>query len=179
MLSTHTFWVSRSLVLIAVLLSVRLKSIPGGGAGRFLAVWSAFVTALYAFLGTELIGVTVGEAQNPRKTIPRAVKLTFTRIVLFYVIAVFLLGMLVPFNSPELLFANHAGLSGNTNAVASPFVVAIKLAQINILPGFLNGYILLFVLSASNSGKLLLDSTTLLCTGLELWDINYLWKNSL
>ena len=41
-------------------------------------------------LGTELVGVTVGEAQNPRKTIPRAIKLTFWRIMVFYVLSVFL-----------------------------------------------------------------------------------------
>jgi hypothetical protein len=29
------------------------------------------VTAVFAYLGTELVGVTVGEAENPRKTIPR------------------------------------------------------------------------------------------------------------
>jgi amino acid transporter len=126
---------------------------PAGSAGNFLAVWSSFLTALFAFLGTELIGVTVGEAQNPRKTIPRAIKLTFARIVFFYVIAVFFLGMIVPFNSPALIFANSASSSGVTTASASPFVVAIQLAGINVLPGFFNGCILLFVFSAANSGK--------------------------
>jgi yeast amino acid transporter len=48
--------------------------IAEGAAGRFLAVWSSMVTAVFAFLGTELIGVTVGEAQNPRRNIPRAIK---------------------------------------------------------------------------------------------------------
>jgi amino acid transporter len=60
------------------------------------------VNAVFAFLGTELIGVTVGEAQNPRKTIPRAIKLTFYRIVFFYVLAVLFLGMLVPYDDPRL-----------------------------------------------------------------------------
>lgn len=39
---------------------------------------------------TELVGVTVGEAQNPRRVIPRAIKLTFWRIVVFYVLSVLL-----------------------------------------------------------------------------------------
>lgn len=39
--------------------------------GRFLAIWSTFVTATFAYLGTELVGVTVGEAQNPRRTVPK------------------------------------------------------------------------------------------------------------
>ena len=105
------------------------------------------VTAVFAYLGTELIGVTVGEAQNPRKTIPRAIRLTFYRIIFFYVLSVLLLGMLVPYDSEELIFATKA----TTSSSASPFVVAIKLSGIKKLAGILNGAILVFVLSASNS----------------------------
>ncbi len=122
--------------------------IHGGDSGRFLAFWSTMVTATFAYLGTELVGVTVGEAQNPRKTIPRAIKLTFYRILFFYVLSVLLLGMLVSYNSPDLVFANT---KVSNSASASPYVVAIKLSGINGLPGVLNGCILLFVFSASNS----------------------------
>ncbi|KAI0534657.1 amino acid permease [Xylaria digitata] len=121
--------------------------IPEGSLGRFLTFYSTLVTATFAFLGTELVGVTVGEAQNPRRTIPRAIKLTFYRIVVFYLISVFLVGMIVPYNDSKLAFANKA----ETSAAASPFVVAIELANINILPHIVNASILLFVLSAANS----------------------------
>ncbi|KAI9790764.1 MAG: hypothetical protein M1833_001760 [Piccolia ochrophora] len=120
-----------------------------GAAGRFLAFWSVMTIATFAYLGTELVGVTVGEAQNPRKTIPRAIKLTFYRILFFYILSVFLLGMIVPFNSDDLVFANQK--SGSTSASASPFVVAIEEAGIEVLAPILNGCILLFVFSASNS----------------------------
>lgn len=128
--------------------------IAEGDTGRFLALWSTFVSATFAYLGTELVGVTVGEAQNPRKTIPRAIRLTFYRIVFFYVLSVFLLGMLVPYDSPELIFANKKASS----ATASPFVVAITLSGIPHLPGILNACILIFVFSASNSGKYSLET---------------------
>jgi amino acid transporter len=121
--------------------------IKKGAAGRFLAVWSTFTTAVFAYLGTELVGVTVGEAANPRKVIPRAIKLTFYRILLFYIVLVFLLGMLVPYNDKKLLAANKK----SNNASASPFVVAIVNSGIHVLPGLLNGCILIFVLSAANS----------------------------
>ncbi len=120
------------------------KGVP---SGKFLAFWSTMVTATFAYLGTELVGVTVGEAQNPRKTVPRAIKLTFFRIVFFYCISIFLLGMCVPYNSDELIFANKNSNSAN----ASPFVVAIKLAKIKALDHILNACILVFVFSASNS----------------------------
>lgn len=61
--------------------------IMDGAAGRFLGFWSTMVTAVFAYLGTELVGVTVGEAQNPRKVVPRAIKLTFYRILIFYVLS--------------------------------------------------------------------------------------------
>ena len=121
--------------------------IDTGNAGKFYGFWASLVNAVFAYLGTELIGVTVGEAQNPRKTIPRAIKLTFYRILFFYCLAVFFLGMLVPYDSKELAFANAA----SARAAASPFVVAIKLAGIRHLPGLLNACILLFTFSASNS----------------------------
>lgn len=121
-----------------------------GDTGRFLGIWSTFVSATFAYLGTELVGVTVGEAQNPRRTIPRAIRLTFYRIVFFYVLSVFLLGMLVPYDSPQLLAANKK----SNSAAASPFVTAIVLSGIPHLPGILNACILLFVFSAANSGKL-------------------------
>ncbi|PGH07292.1 AAT family amino acid transporter [Blastomyces parvus] len=121
--------------------------IKEGPEGRFLAFWSTMVTATFAYLGTELVGVTVGEAQNPRKTIPRAIRLTFYRILFFYILSVFLLGMLVPYDSEELAFAAKS----SSSAAASPYVVAIKLSGIKVLPGILNACILVFVFSAANS----------------------------
>ncbi|KAF2085438.1 amino acid permease Dip5 [Saccharata proteae CBS 121410] len=121
--------------------------IADGSLGKFLGFWNSLINAVFAYLGTELVGVTVGEAQNPRRTIPKAIKLTFFRIVFFYVLSVFFLGMIVPYNSPDLAFANKS----SNSAAASPFVVAIELASIRALPGILNGCILLFVFSASNS----------------------------
>jgi amino acid transporter len=124
--------------------------IDTGNAGKFYGFWSSFVNAVFAYLGTELVGVTVGEAQNPRKTIPRAIKLTFYRIIFFYVLSVFFVGMLVPYNDPKLLTANKLATK-QPGASASPFVVAIKNANIPHLPGILNACILLFTFSAANS----------------------------
>ncbi|WZH39241.1 amino acid permease/ SLC12A domain-containing protein [Fusarium acuminatum] len=118
-----------------------------GSAGQFLGFWSCMVNATFAYLGTELVGVTVAEAQNPRKTVPRAIKLTFYRILFFYCLSVLLVGMIVPYNSEELAFANKA----KTGASASPFVVAADIAGVRILPDIVNACICVFVFSASNS----------------------------
>ncbi|KAL1875731.1 hypothetical protein VTK73DRAFT_9852 [Phialemonium thermophilum] len=125
-----------------------LPYIMEGSAGRFLGFWSTIVAVTFSFLGTELVAVTFSECVAPRKTIPRAIKMTFFRIFFFYVLSVLLLGMIVKSNSKGLAFAaNHAP----TGASASPFVVAITDAGINILPHIINACILVFVFSASNS----------------------------
>lgn len=116
-----------------------------GGKGKFVAFVSVLVSAVFAFLGTELVGVTVGEAQNPRRNIPRAIRLTFYRIVVFYIVSVFLLGLCVPYNDPGLQ------VGSKTTAAASPFVIAIVTAKINVLPHIINAAILLFTFSSANS----------------------------
>lgn len=122
----------------------------------FLGFWSTLTNALFAYIGTELIGVTVGEAQNPTKNIPRAIKRTFWRIVVFYIGGVFVIGLIVPSTDNAIFVANKS----KAGAAASPFVVAASLAGIKVLNHVINACILLFVLSAANS-DLYIGSRTL------------------
>jgi len=45
-----------------------------GSLGRFLAFWQVFVQASFSFAGVEIIGMTVGEVENPRKNVPKAIR---------------------------------------------------------------------------------------------------------
>ncbi|KAG5950919.1 hypothetical protein E4U53_004181 [Claviceps sorghi] len=136
--------------------AVLYKTGPQGALGRFLGFWSVMVNATFAYLGTELVGVTAAEAQNPRRSIPKAIKLTFYRILFFYCLSVLLVGMIVPYNHPKLAFANKQ----TTGASASPFVVAATIAGIKGLPHVINACICVFVFSAANS-DLYIGSRTL------------------
>ncbi|GAO17912.1 uncharacterized protein UV8b_00398 [Ustilaginoidea virens] len=127
--------------------AVLYKSGPTGALGKFMGFWSVMVNATFAYLGTELVGVTAAEAQNPRRSIPKAIKLTFYRILFFYCLSVLLVGMIVPYNSPSLAFANKQ----TTGASASPFVVAATIAGVQGLPHIINACICVFVFSAANS----------------------------
>ena len=60
----------------------------GGSWGHFLAFWSSTITAAFSFLGTEIVAVTAGEAANPRKTMPGAIRRVFWRLLIFYVMGV-------------------------------------------------------------------------------------------
>ncbi|KAL3418650.1 dicarboxylic amino acid permease [Phlyctema vagabunda] len=138
---------------------------PDGAGGRFLAFWSVLTNAVFSFLGAELVGVTVGEASNPRKAIPRAVQLTFFRIVIFYLVLILLLGMNVPYDDDKLQAASDDS-KGTTSAKASPFVVASSNAGIEALPSLINACILVFTFSAANS-DLYIASRTLYGLSLE------------
>ena len=52
-----------------------------GNTGRFLGFLAALVSAVYSFTGTEMIGIALGEMNNPRRNVTRAVRACFFRIV--------------------------------------------------------------------------------------------------
>lgn len=54
------------------------------------------VTAAFAFTGTELVGLAAAETQNPRKSLPTAIKQVFWRITLFYLLALTRMSNLTP-----------------------------------------------------------------------------------
>ncbi|CEH15335.1 amino acid permease [Ceraceosorus bombacis] len=119
---------------------------PGAFANGFQGFCSIFVTAAFAFAGTELVGLAAAETSNPRKEVPKACKQIFWRILVFYVVTLFLIGLIVPYTEPRLT-------SGATSydARASPFVIAIEDAKIRGLPSVMNAVILISVLSVGNS----------------------------
>ncbi|CAF3010196.1 unnamed protein product [Rotaria sp. Silwood2] len=119
---------------------------PGPFADGFKGVCAVFVTAAFAFSGTELVGLAAAETANPRKTIPRATKQVFWRITIFYIVSLTLIGCLVPYTSSRLLNG-----SSSYDASASPFVIAIEDADIKVLPSIFNAVILCAVLSVGNS----------------------------
>ncbi|KAF9480121.1 dicarbixylic amino acid permease [Pholiota conissans] len=142
--------------------SYLLDQVHNSKTAIFCGFWAVMVNALFAFIGTELIGVTVGEAQNPRKNIPIAIKRTFWRILVFYIGGVFVIGLIVPRTNPNLFVATKS----KTGAAASPFVVATTLVGIKVLNHIINAAILVFVMSAANS-DLYIGSRTLYGLALE------------
>jgi amino acid transporter len=106
---------------------------------------SVFVTAAFAFAGTELVGLAAAEADNPRKSLPTATKQVFWRIAIFYIVSLLILGLIVPSDDPTLKRASGA------NSKYSPMVRACTLANIKVLPHIFNAVITLSVISVANS----------------------------
>ncbi|KAJ3065361.1 hypothetical protein HDU98_011271 [Podochytrium sp. JEL0797] len=109
---------------------------------RFINIGSTFITAFFSYGGTELVGVTAGEAANPRLSVPRAINGTFYRIVIFYLLSLFLVGVLLAPDS-EILQAS--------SIKESPFVYAYNQAGIAFGADFMNFIIIVSASSAANS----------------------------
>lgn len=114
----------------------------GGGA----AMLGAFVIAGFSFQGVEMVGITAGESDNPSKAVPRAVKQVFWRIVLFYLVSIFIIGLIIPATSPNLLGSDASDIA------MSPFTLVFQRAGLAVAASVMNAVILTSVLSAGNSG---------------------------
>ncbi|GAA5911107.1 hypothetical protein JCM8208_000278 [Rhodotorula glutinis] len=115
-----------------------------GATGRFLGVWAVLIQASFSYIGTEIVAIAAGETKDPRKTLPRAIKNVYVRILLFYILGVFITGLLVPSNDPRLNL-------GTGTAVSAPFVIAIQNANIKALPSIINACLLTSAWSAASS----------------------------
>ena len=112
----------------------------GADALKFV---SAFGSTFFAYGGTELVGITAGEAKNPRKHVPKAINGTFYRVAIFYVLSMFIIGLWVSPNDPALnLSSAHP---------TSPFTIALKNTGVSCAADIMNAVILVAVLSAGNS----------------------------
>ncbi|KAI1429254.1 amino acid permease [Xylaria sp. FL1777] len=118
---------------------------PGAFQNGFNGFAGVFVVAAFAFGGTELVGLAAAESANPRKAIPLAAKQVFFRILFFYVVNLFVLGLI--FKSTDERLENATG----SNSRFSPFVLAIQDAGIQVLPSIFNAVITISVISVANS----------------------------
>lgn len=102
-------------------------------------VVSSLLVVIYSYGGSELIAITVSEADEPKKAIPKAIKGVMGRIVSFYIIPLFLLLILFPWNT----------LAGSA---VSPFVLVFEQMNIPFASDIVNFVIVLALFSSINSG---------------------------
>ena len=106
--------------------------------GAWVGLLMALVVVMFSFGGVELIGITAGEADNPKRTIPKAINQVIYRILIFYVGALAVIMCVVPW----------ASIDGQM----SPFVKIFDSVGINVAAGILNFVCLTAVMSVYNSG---------------------------
>src|SRR5271155_171930 len=102
-------------------------------------VWLALTLAITSYMGVEDIAVTAGEAQDPAKSIPRAMRTIVFRLVIFYVLAISIMLAMTPWNQ------TGAGLTG------SPFVRALSFVGIPFAASIMNLVVITAALSSCNT----------------------------
>lgn len=106
----------------------------GGLKGFFFAL--SLVVAAYQ--GVELIGITAGEAKDPRHTLKNAIQNIIWRILIFYIGAIFVIVTLYPWNELD--------------SIGSPFVATFAKIGITAAAGIINFVVVTAALSGCNSG---------------------------
>jgi len=102
------------------------------------AIFSAVVVVIFSMVGAEIATIAAAESPNPEKAIAKATNSVILRIALFFVGSLFLLAVILPWDSTEL--------------GASPFVAAFDQMGIPYADDIMNAVVLTAVLSCLNSG---------------------------
>jgi GABA permease len=108
--------------------------LPHGGT----AIFSSVVVVIFSMVGAEIATIAAAESDDPAKAISRATNSVVVRISIFYVGSLFLLAVLLPWNS--------------TQVGDSPYVSAFQRIGIPGAADVMNAVVLTAVLSCLNSG---------------------------
>ncbi len=118
-----------------------LTGLPGGFMPHgFGGVWMAVIVGVFSFNGIEVIAVTSGEAKNPEKAIPEALRTMLFRLFLFYILALGVVVAYVPWTN-----------TGATIVTQSPFVRVLADSGIWNAAGIMNFVVLTAALSSMNT----------------------------
>ncbi len=107
--------------------------LPHGWAG----VFQAMLVVVFSFYGIEIVAVTAGEAMEPEREVPRALRSMVVRLGLFYILAIALVVAIVPWQ--------RAGLA------ESPFVTVFRSLGVPYAAGVMNFVVLTAALSSMNT----------------------------
>lgn len=121
-----------------------------------------FLFAFFSYGGVELVALAAGESKSPHKSVPSAVRATFFRIIVFYVLAVLVIGLCINRNDPTLLSAAYGQClcrfsqqvsqpAPDSDVAASPVTVVFVRAGFGAAAHVVNAVLLTAVLSATNS----------------------------
>lgn len=135
------------LIAIGYLLGIGAGDSPGlsnltshGGffAEGGVAVLSGIVVVIFAFVGAEIVTIAAAESEQPEKAVAKATSAIVWRVLVFYVLSVFLVVAILPWNDSEV---------GN-----SPFIAALDRIGIAGAADIMNAIVVTAVLSCLNSG---------------------------
>ena len=103
-------------------------------------VWLAQTLAITSYMGVEVIAVTAGEAENPEKSIPRAMRSIVFRLIIFYILAITIMLAMTPWDR-----------TGSATVTGSPFVRAFEAVGIPFAASIMNLVVISAALSSANT----------------------------
>lgn len=106
-------------------------------------ILGALIIAGFSFQGTELIGITAGECNNPSRDIPKVVRHVFWRILICFILTIFVICSLIPHTISEL---------SSSDSLISPLTFVFQHYNMNGIAWIVNCVILAAILSAGNCG---------------------------
>src|SRR5262245_12674159 len=112
--------------------------LPHGWTG----VWLALTLVITSYMGIEVVAVTAGEAEHPEESVPRALRSMVVRLIVFYLLAIFIIVTVTPWPS---VAATGDRLSG------SPFVKVFNGIGIPFAAGIMNFVVISAALSSVNT----------------------------
>lgn len=120
-----------------------LRNFKAGGGffpHGFKGLWMAMCFVIFSYIGAEVVAVTAGEAKDPDKAIPKAMRAMVFRLILFYLGAMIVLLGVVPWTS----------IQPGGDVTASPFVRVFQLMRIPAAMHLMNFVVLTAALSSMN-----------------------------
>lgn len=141
-------------IIVFILLAIGILTQDHGGTAQvasnltdhggffphgFSGVWIGVIISIFSYLSIEMIAVAAGEAKDPERAVKKAFKSTAIRLILFYLLSLFLIVALVPWTT--LIGAD----------ATSPFVMVMKIVGIPYADSILNFIVIVAALSAMNS----------------------------
>ena len=106
----------------------------------WLGVWLALAFVIFSFIGTEVVAVTAGEARDPERSVPRAMRSMLARLVIFYVGAITILVGVIPWTE----------IQPGQSITVSPFVRVFDLMHVPVAAAIINFVVLTAALSGMN-----------------------------
>ncbi len=106
----------------------------------YLGVWLAFTLTISSYMGVEVIAVTAGEARQPEKAIPRAMRTMVFRLILFYVLAIGVMVTVSPWSQ-----------TGDGTISGSPFVRVFASVGVPYAAAIMNLVVITAALSSANT----------------------------
>ena len=106
----------------------------------WLGVWLALTVVIFSFIGTEVIAVTAGEAKDPDRSVPRAMRSMIARLIVFYVGAIAVLVGVIPWTE----------IQPGRGITVSPFVRVFDVMHIPAAAHIVNFVVLTAALSSMN-----------------------------